>query len=784
MKIKRSIRSKFIILLSAISVVLIFILSLIAIISIQSLGKRQIESYKTTAMEDAKLRLKNYTDIAFATAESIYNKYNDRSWLEEKYGKRLKNIIDTANSIIQALIARVKRGELSTYAAQQEAARLIRSIRYDDGTGYIWINDTRRPYPRMVMHPTVPALDGKILDDKKYNVADGGKNLFVAFLDVTEKGKEGFVQYLWPKPTKDGLTEDQPKLSYVIRIPEWNWIIGTGVYIDDTKTDMQNEIKSALKRMRYDNGVGYFWINDTGRPYPRMVMHPTVPELDGKILDDKKYNVAEGGKNLFVAFVDITDKEGEGYVRYLWPKPTKDGLTEDQPKLSFVRLFKPLNWIIGTGFYIDDIDANVLAKQEEINKTINSLILTVLVASFVLIIAGISISMFFIMRLTGPLRLVISKLKELSSGTGDLRLRLPELTKDEVGVLSGEFNRFVEQLATIIIEIRNNIKGTTELGEHLAESTKELTEKVELLAKNASETLTENDNLAKEIETTNKAVNGILDFLQELSEKIESQSSAVTQSSASIQQITASIGNISRVADERKEKTQEIYSLIENTGQNMDKTVNSIEDISRSADDIKALVSVIREIAEHTNLLSINASIEAAHAGDAGAGFSVVADEINRLATSAASHASRISGEIEAILNKITDSSKFSKETSETLKKLMDYVRIVTDGIEEIQLGLSELSVASREIHESTNSLMEISHDIMSASSGTKDKADYIRNTLSRVTGIAENTRNKMHVLGSMLKDMESSFENMREVGNRTVEASNNLENLIMHFSL
>ncbi|MEM5948466.1 methyl-accepting chemotaxis protein [Spirochaetia bacterium 38H-sp] len=663
MNIKKSIRSKFIILLSSISLLIILSLSIIAILSIKNLGKKQIEGYRTTAMEDAKTRLKNYTDIAFATTESIYKKYKDTQWLQEKYGKRLKNIIDEAESIINHLMIRVQRGEISTYTAKQEAIKLIRSIRYDGGTGYIWINDTTRPYPYMIMHPTIPELDGKILNDKKYNVADGGKNLFVAFLDVT-------------------------------------------------------------------------------------------------------------------------DKDGEGFVRYLWPKPTKEGLTEEQPKLSFVRLFKPLDWIIGTGFYIDDIDKNVLLKEKEIDKTINTLVLTVILASAVLVIVGVITAMLFIIRITRPLRLVIERLKELSKGKGDLRGRLPELTQDEVGVLSGEFNIFVEQLASIIVEIRNNIRGTTELGKHLESSTQELSEKVDILTRNANETLAENNRLVEQIEKTNIVVNSILDFLQDLTEKIEAQASAVTQSSASIQQITASIGNISRVADERKEKNKEIYSLIEKTGKNMENTVNSIADISKSADDIKSLVSVIREIAEHTNLLSINASIEAAHAGDAGAGFSVVADEINRLATTTASHASRISGEIESILHKINDSYRFSTETSDTLKRLMDYVKLVTEGIEEIQLGLKELSIASGEIYDSTNSLINISQDMKNSSSGTKEKADYIRNTLSDVNSIADNTRKKMQILGKILVDMEGSFIRMREAGNKTVKASQNLQELIMRFSL
>ncbi len=92
-------------------------------------------------------------------------------------------------------------------------------------------------------------------------------------------------------------------------------------------------------------------------------MHATAPTLNGKILDDPKYNCARGNEqNLFQAAVDVCSASGEGFVDYQWPKPTKKGLTKKQPKLSYVKKFAPLGWVIGTGVYIDSIDVAVAAK--------------------------------------------------------------------------------------------------------------------------------------------------------------------------------------------------------------------------------------------------------------------------------------------------------------------------------------------------------------------------------------------------------------------------------------
>lgn len=127
---------------------------------------------------------------------------------------------------------------------------------------------------------------------------------------------------------------------------------------------------TAIQQARYDNDVGYSWINDIDS-IPRMVMHPFLPELTGHPMDSSIYNYGSGEeKNIGQAFINVCLEKGEGYVDYQWPKPIPGGQTELQPKISYVKLFKPWNWIIGNGFYYDDIEADV---QNRINAVINDL---------------------------------------------------------------------------------------------------------------------------------------------------------------------------------------------------------------------------------------------------------------------------------------------------------------------------------------------------------------------------------------------------------------------------
>ena len=167
------------------------------------------------------------------------------SLLEDRR-QMVKYQVETAWSVLEHYGNLARNQELTLEEAQQQAIETIKKMRYGD-SGYFWINDTGKPFPRMIMHPTVPELDGKVLDDPKFDCALGKDvNLFVAFRDVTEKNGEGYVDYLWPKPTKEGLTEKQPKISFVKLYPDWNWIIGNGLYIDDVTQALSSVLYTSL----------------------------------------------------------------------------------------------------------------------------------------------------------------------------------------------------------------------------------------------------------------------------------------------------------------------------------------------------------------------------------------------------------------------------------------------------------------------------------------------------------------------------------------------------------
>jgi methyl-accepting chemotaxis protein len=318
------------------------------------------------------------------------------------------------------------------------AAELVGAMRYNEND-YLWINDMG---PRMVMHPIKPALNGKDLSGFK---DPDGKKLFVEFVNVCRDKGEGTVDYLWPKPGHDAPVA---KLSYVKLFKPWNWVIGTGVYLEAAEQRFMEDAKQAIAQLRYGpRGKDYFWINDMA---PRMIMHPIKPELDGKDLSGSQ---DPNGKKLFVEFVDVCRDKGEGFVDYMWPIPGQDAPV---PKLSYVKLFEPWGWIVGTGIYLDDVEQAVTSKEAEIRAAVaaqrNSLV-GILLA--LLALTGTAVALIS-KRITRPIVTASDMLKDIAQGEGDLTRRLKVESRDEVGEMAKWFNMFIENIQSIIGSVAEN----------------------------------------------------------------------------------------------------------------------------------------------------------------------------------------------------------------------------------------------------------------------------------------------------------------------------------------
>ena len=278
-------------------------------------GKEEEEAFRKELIQRKEEYLRSQVQTTISVLEKSFKDAHDREKLMAVYREQLENAVRTAYGVLEAI---EKDNSMGIEEKKRKAASVIESLRYGpENKDYFWINDMT---PTMIMHPYKPELNGK---DVSENEDPKGKKLFTEFVRVCREKGEGFVDYYWPKY---GADEPQPKLSFVKLFREWNWIIGTGLYMDVAEMKLQSDAASIIESLRYGpENKDYFWINDMT---PTMIMHPYKPELNGK---DVSENEDPKGKKLFTEFVRVCREKGEGFVDYYWPKYGADEPSPSSP---------------------------------------------------------------------------------------------------------------------------------------------------------------------------------------------------------------------------------------------------------------------------------------------------------------------------------------------------------------------------------------------------------------------------------------------------------------------
>jgi hypothetical protein len=207
---------------------------------------------------------------------------------------------------------------------------------------------------------------------------------------------------------------------------------------------MENDCLAELAKIRFDNGEGYFWVTDNKLPYPTMVMHAEKANLNGKVLDDDKYNVEKHElRNIYQVRAELCNKYGDAFVEYTMKKPGTDVVSN---KISYSRLYAPLGWIVSAGFYTDQIEIAVQKKREALAQQLREVVYYILAIAGFIIIAGLIGSRHFSQQLSSAILTIQEKLAQLAKGHQVTAVKTAR--KDEVGEMTVSMNRLAEGLKT------------------------------------------------------------------------------------------------------------------------------------------------------------------------------------------------------------------------------------------------------------------------------------------------------------------------------------------------
>ena len=475
-----------------------------------------------------------------------------------------------------------------------------------------------------------------------------------------------------------------------------------------------------LSQQRFGlNDLGYIWINDSTN---KMIMHPINPSLNGKDLSNLQ---DPDGLYVFQEFTKVATTSGNGYVSYMWEKPNTDNPTD---KLSYIQYFEPWDFIVGTGYYVEDVMAPFWQELTYSLAISLALFLAIFVFAFRLINS--------IVTPIGNLTISINRLSK-----GDIRTTIADQNRmDEIGEMAKAVEGFrlsaIEQISLEAEKDHNN--------------------------KLSRERQTYNNVLIEEFRSTissglNNVTNNSAD-MKDTANALSKMSNAASKqaiiASTASEEASTNVGTVATAAEELSSSISEITRQIDhankivqkasNTTEITNKQINSLAQKSQSIGDV---VSLIQGIAEQTNLLALNATIEAARAGEMGKGFAVVASEVKSLANQTAKATEEISIQVADIQSATNDAVMGIAEISEIMKEVNNFTNAV-----------------STSVAEQNRATIEISENVVNASNGTQEMAS------------------NMSSISMSINETSNSATEVSDISNQMLEEINSLENSITNF--
>ena len=514
----------------------------------------------------------------------------------------------------------------------------------------------------------------------------------------------------------------------------------------------QQQAAAAIRDLRYDNGNGYFFVDTT---------EGINVVLLGKDTEGKsRINAVDPNGKHYIQEIIKNGMEAEGgFTDLMFAKPNT---TEPLPKRNYSICFKPWNWVIGTGIWIDQIDGQVAQEQALLEEELHTDIMVALGVMLVLQILFVAFAFYVGNQIARPIQLAARRLKML--GEGDFREHAEDkeaaaamlARDDEMGLMAHammdmriRLTALMQQIVSTAEYLAAASEELTSTSEQAAQVSKSVADSVMNVAGSCSEQFTQ-------VETASGNVTNLTAHMEEFS--------------ATIRETTQKVQDTNQLAEEGKANVGGAVSNMETIDATVTHIADVIEQLGEKSQQIGVIIDTISSIAEQTNLLALNAAIEAARAGEHGRGFAVVAEEVRKLAEQSQTSAGEIANVVVGI----------QQDTANAVKA-------VKEGVEQVKSGTGAVKEAGASFESIAQMVSVVANnaDTMESAVGTlADSTMKINEAIEQINAMSRNVASEAETVSASTEEETASMLEIADASRKLAEQAQDLQNALSKFKL